>query len=33
VDGRSFSLDTVAEAHRYMEKGLHAGRKIVVTVP
>jgi NADPH:quinone reductase-like Zn-dependent oxidoreductase len=33
VDGKSFSLDTVAEAHRHMEKGLHAGRKIVVTVP
>jgi NADPH:quinone reductase-like Zn-dependent oxidoreductase len=33
VDGRSFSLDEVAEAHRHMEKGLHAGRKIVVTVP
>jgi NADPH:quinone reductase-like Zn-dependent oxidoreductase len=26
-----FPLDDVAEAHRYLEKGLHAG-KIVVTV-
>ncbi|HWC84014.1 MAG TPA: zinc-dependent alcohol dehydrogenase family protein [Pseudonocardiaceae bacterium] len=27
-----FALDDVAEAHRHLEKGLHAGRKIVVTV-
>jgi NADPH:quinone reductase-like Zn-dependent oxidoreductase len=26
-----FALDDVAEAHRHLEKGLHAG-KIVVTV-
>lgn len=25
-----FSLDDIAEAHRYLEKGLHAGKKIVV---
>ena len=25
-----FSLDDIAEAHRYLEKGLHAGQKIVV---
>jgi NADPH:quinone reductase-like Zn-dependent oxidoreductase len=31
VDGGAFSLDTVAEAHRRMEQGLHGGRKIVVT--
>jgi len=31
LDGTAFSLDTVAEAHRRMEQGLHAGRKIVVT--
>jgi NADPH:quinone reductase-like Zn-dependent oxidoreductase len=29
--GRVFTLDDVAEAHRHLEKGLHAG-KIVVTV-
>lgn len=29
--GRVFALDDVAEAHRYLEKGLHAG-KVVVTV-
>ncbi|MFD7873826.1 zinc-dependent alcohol dehydrogenase family protein [Streptomyces sp. NPDC059766] len=27
-----FTLDDVVEAHRHLEKGLHAGRKIVVTV-
>ena len=27
-----FALDDVAEAHRHLEKGLHAGKKIVVTV-
>ncbi|WP_449352458.1 zinc-dependent alcohol dehydrogenase family protein [Streptomyces shaanxiensis] len=26
-----FALDDVVEAHRHLEKGLHAGRKIVVT--
>ena len=26
-----FSLDDIAEAHRYLEKGLHAGKKIVVS--
>ncbi|NUS10832.1 MAG: zinc-dependent alcohol dehydrogenase family protein [Streptomyces sp.] len=31
VDGKVFTLDTVVEAHRHMEEGLHAGRKIVVT--
>jgi NADPH:quinone reductase-like Zn-dependent oxidoreductase len=31
VDDKVFSLDTVVEAHRHLEKGLHAGRKIVVT--
>jgi NADPH:quinone reductase-like Zn-dependent oxidoreductase len=29
---RVFALDDIAEAHRYLEKGLHAGKKIVVTV-
>jgi NADPH:quinone reductase-like Zn-dependent oxidoreductase len=29
---RVFALDDIAEAHRHLEKGLHAGRKIVVTV-
>ncbi len=29
--GKVFSLDDIAEAHRYLEKGLHDGRKIVVT--
>ncbi|MEV7603000.1 zinc-dependent alcohol dehydrogenase family protein [Kitasatospora sp. NPDC089797] len=33
VDGKVFTLDDVVEAHRHLEKGLHAGRKIVVTVP
>ncbi|TYB56578.1 zinc-dependent alcohol dehydrogenase family protein [Nonomuraea sp. PA05] len=27
-----FALDDVAEAHRHLEKGLHAGKKIVVAV-
>jgi NADPH:quinone reductase-like Zn-dependent oxidoreductase len=27
-----FSFDDIAEAHRHLEKGLHAGRKVVVTV-
>ena len=27
-----FVLDDVVEAHRHLEKGLHAGKKIVVTV-
>jgi NADPH:quinone reductase-like Zn-dependent oxidoreductase len=31
VDDKAFSLDTVVEAHRHLENGLHAGRKIVVT--
>lgn len=30
--GKVFALDDVVEAHRYLEKGLHAGKKIVVTV-
>ncbi|MEV6924808.1 zinc-dependent alcohol dehydrogenase family protein [Dactylosporangium sp. NPDC051485] len=29
---RVFTLDDVVEAHRHLEQGLHAGRKIVVTV-
>ncbi|MCX5045742.1 zinc-dependent alcohol dehydrogenase family protein [Aldersonia sp. NBC_00410] len=29
---REFALDDIVEAHRHLEKGLHAGRKIVVTV-
>ena len=29
---RMFSLDDIADAHRYLERGLHAGRKIVVRV-
>ncbi|WP_406840332.1 zinc-dependent alcohol dehydrogenase family protein [Streptomyces sp. AHU1] len=32
VDDKVFSLDAVVEAHRHLEKGLHAGKKIVVTV-
>ncbi|MEV5709352.1 zinc-dependent alcohol dehydrogenase family protein [Actinoallomurus sp. NPDC052274] len=32
VDDKVFALDDVVEAHRHLEKGLHAGRKIVVTV-
>jgi NADPH:quinone reductase-like Zn-dependent oxidoreductase len=32
VIGKVFALDDVAEAHRHLEKGLHAGKKIVVTV-
>ncbi|MDG4795985.1 zinc-dependent alcohol dehydrogenase family protein [Micromonospora sp. WMMD1082] len=28
---RTFALDDVVEAHRHLEKGLHAGKKIVVT--
>ncbi|SCF59621.1 zinc-dependent alcohol dehydrogenase family protein [Streptomyces sp. Ncost-T10-10d] len=31
VDDKAFSLDDVVEAHRHLEKGLHAGKKIVVT--
>ncbi|CAG6393716.1 zinc-dependent alcohol dehydrogenase family protein [Streptomyces cocklensis] len=31
VDDKAFSLDAVVEAHRHLEKGLHAGKKIVVT--
>jgi NADPH:quinone reductase-like Zn-dependent oxidoreductase len=27
-----FALDEVVEAHRHLEKGLHVGKKIVVTV-
>jgi len=27
-----FTLDDIVEAHRHLEKGLHAGKKIVVTV-
>lgn len=27
-----FALDQVAEAHRHLEKGLHGGKKVVVTV-
>jgi NADPH:quinone reductase-like Zn-dependent oxidoreductase len=30
--GHVFALDDVAEAHRHLEKGLNAGKKIVVTV-
>ena len=30
--GKVFDLDDVAEAHHYLEKGLHDGKKIVVTV-
>ncbi len=30
--GKVFALDDIAEAHRHLEKGLHAGKKIVVTV-
>lgn len=30
--GKVFALDDVAEAHRHLENGLHAGKKIVVTV-
>lgn len=29
---RTFALDDIVEAHRHLEKGLHAGKKIVVTV-
>ncbi|MER5644059.1 zinc-dependent alcohol dehydrogenase family protein [Streptosporangium sp. NPDC002524] len=32
VIGRVFALDDVVEAHLHLEKGLHAGKKIVVTV-
>ncbi|GAA1845290.1 zinc-dependent alcohol dehydrogenase family protein [Actinomadura bangladeshensis] len=28
----AFALDDIVEAHRHLEKGLHAGRKVVVTV-
>lgn len=31
VDDKVFSLDDVVEAHHHLEKGLHAGKKIVVT--
>lgn len=31
VDDKAFSLDDVVEAHRRLESGLHAGKKIVVT--
>jgi len=30
---KAFALDDVVEAHRHLEKGLHTGKKIVVTVP
>jgi NADPH:quinone reductase-like Zn-dependent oxidoreductase len=30
--GKVFALDDVVEAHRHLEKGLHTGKKIVVTV-
>jgi NADPH:quinone reductase-like Zn-dependent oxidoreductase len=30
--GQVFALDDVVEAHRYLEMGLHAGKKVVVTV-
>ncbi|WP_436759763.1 zinc-dependent alcohol dehydrogenase family protein [Streptosporangium sp. V21-05] len=30
--GRVFTLDDVVQAHLHLEKGLHAGKKIVVTV-
>lgn len=30
--GKVFPFDGIAEAHRHLEKGLHAGKKIVVTV-
>lgn len=30
--GKVFALDDVVEAHRHLEQGLHAGRKVVVTV-
>ncbi|WP_040796464.1 zinc-dependent alcohol dehydrogenase family protein [Nocardia higoensis] len=30
---RVFAIDDVVEAHRHLEKGLHGGKKIVVTVP
>jgi NADPH:quinone reductase-like Zn-dependent oxidoreductase len=30
--GKVFALDDVVEAHLHLEKGLHAGKKIVVTV-
>ncbi|MFE9107875.1 zinc-dependent alcohol dehydrogenase family protein [Actinomadura geliboluensis] len=29
---KAFALDDIVEAHRHLEKGLHAGKKIVVTV-
>ncbi|RSN66624.1 zinc-dependent alcohol dehydrogenase family protein [Actinomadura sp. WAC 06369] len=29
---KTFLLDDIVEAHRHLEKGLHAGKKIVVTV-
>ena len=32
TDHEVFALDDVVEAHRHLEKGLHAGKKIVVTV-
>ncbi|MBZ6100999.1 zinc-dependent alcohol dehydrogenase family protein [Streptomyces olivaceus] len=30
--GEVFALDDIVEAHRHLERGLHAGKKIVVTV-
>ncbi|HTR91059.1 MAG TPA: alcohol dehydrogenase catalytic domain-containing protein [Trebonia sp.] len=30
--GKVFALDDIAEAHRHLEQGLHAGKKIVVRV-
>jgi NADPH:quinone reductase-like Zn-dependent oxidoreductase len=30
--GKVFALDDIVEAHRHLEKGLHAGKKIVVAV-
>lgn len=30
--GKVFALNDVVEAHRHLEKGLHAGKKIAVTV-
>ncbi|MEU3510861.1 zinc-dependent alcohol dehydrogenase family protein [Streptomyces longwoodensis] len=32
VDDVAFSLDTVVEAHRRLESGLHGGRKVVATL-
>jgi len=30
--GQVFTLDDVTEAHHHLEEGLHAGKKIIVTV-